>query len=108
MLAPNVNMWEMARPLIEAWMTLHLGPMGVARQVGGDLKASLHKLPGLINRLDTAASAMEERGLKLHPDTLAALQGGRRSFGRKDPKQGIMQLLPWVLVAILVVALLQK
>ena len=37
-LAPEVNMWELARPLIEDWMRKRLGPEGrvtdIAREIG--------------------------------------------------------------------------
>src|SRR5262249_28156356 len=52
-LAPEVNMWELSRPLIEQWMRERFGPEGkIADAVTGTIN-SLEKLPRIIERVDT-------------------------------------------------------
>jgi ubiquinone biosynthesis protein len=77
-LNPNINMWELARPLIETWMTENMGPSAELRAVLTTTLARLRALPGLLGRMEMLASDFTEGGLKLHPKTLLALAENRR------------------------------
>ena len=58
-LNPEINMWELARPLIEGWMREHRGPEArVIDEFEGLLNAVLRRLstegPGLVEAQDAA------------------------------------------------------
>jgi ubiquinone biosynthesis protein len=57
-LNPKVNMWAMARPLIEAWMREHRGPEARVREALRHGFETLEKLPALVGRLDEAVAAL--------------------------------------------------
>lgn len=83
MLAPDANMWMIARPLIEAWMRENLGPEARIKDAAEQTLAALKKLPSVIHGLENTLSQFDEKGLKLHPDTVRQLrgdQGGRSSM----------------------------
>ena len=54
-LAPEVNMWELARPLIEDWMRKRLGPEGRVTGLARDTIATVRKLPRIIERVRAIA-----------------------------------------------------
>jgi ubiquinone biosynthesis protein len=88
MLNPNLNMWELARPMIERWANEQFG-MGAklkdtARQ-GYDLAK---KFPAMLGKIDGALSLLgDPKGLRLHPHTLARIRADRRANQR-----------PWLLL----------
>jgi ubiquinone biosynthesis protein len=86
-LAPNANMWVIARPLIEAWMHANFGPEARIKDAARQGLDALNRLPGIVRGLETALSQFDEHGLKLHPDTVAHLRG-RRS--RTSPFNAVM------------------
>jgi len=91
-LAPDVNMWELARPMIENWMRSELGPEARVRDLLSDAAASLEKLPHMVDKLGSAAEQIRGAGLKLHPRTAETLAGTR-------PSRNWAVWTPWVLVA---------
>src|SRR5689334_8385054 len=50
-LNPHVNIWELARPLIEEWMENHFGPRAIVGRAVEDLAQGLRRLPRLIDNL---------------------------------------------------------
>ncbi len=76
-LAPNANMWFIARPLIEAWMRANLGPEARIRDAATQTLATLKKLPILVQRLENVLAQFDEKGLRLHPETVRQLRGER-------------------------------
>ncbi|MBS0221482.1 MAG: 2-polyprenylphenol 6-hydroxylase [Proteobacteria bacterium] len=54
-LNPTVNIWELARPLIEDWMVTHFGPRATIRRAAQDLAQGLRRLPRLIDNLHLVA-----------------------------------------------------
>ncbi|HZB89863.1 MAG TPA: 2-polyprenylphenol 6-hydroxylase [Stellaceae bacterium] len=74
LLDPGVNMWTLARPLIEAWMRENRGPEARLRDVVADTAAVLERLPSLLKDLEKLGGAITEGGgLPLHPDSLAEI-----------------------------------
>ncbi len=100
-LDPTVNMWEMARPLIENWMRAHLGPEARIKETLVSAVHTLERLPRVLAESEKAYSMLVGGGLKLHPDTLKDFVDLRR-------KRAHPGWLPWVLVAILAGVLLAK
>ncbi|WP_421995423.1 2-polyprenylphenol 6-hydroxylase [Reyranella sp.] len=54
-LNPHVNIWELARPLIEEWMVSHFGPRATVRRTAEELMRGLRRLPRLIDSLHVMA-----------------------------------------------------
>jgi ubiquinone biosynthesis protein len=54
-LNPTVNIWELARPLIEDWMVSHFGPRATIGRAAQDLTEGLRRLPRLIDSLHLMA-----------------------------------------------------
>ena len=54
-LNPTVNIWELARPLIEDWMRTHFGPRATISRAVEDLTQGLRRLPRLIESLHLVA-----------------------------------------------------
>jgi len=50
-LNPSVNIWELARPLIEEWMQSHFGPRARLGRAAEELGRGLRRLPRLIDSL---------------------------------------------------------
>jgi len=74
-LAPEANMWLIARPLIEDWMRANLGPEARIKDAAEQTLAALKKLPAVIHGLENTLSQFDEHGLKLHPETVRQLRG---------------------------------
>jgi ubiquinone biosynthesis protein len=78
MLDPSVNMWTLARPLIEDWMRANRGPEARIKDAALDALDALERLPALFKRIDHIVGIVAEGGgLPLHRDSLAAM--ARRS-----------------------------
>jgi len=99
-LNPTVNMWQLARPLIEQWMMANLGPQAKIKQGIGHLVGTLESLPKLVQHAEQTVAALRGGGLKLHPDTIAAMSQGRKGL--------FPSWLPWVLVAVMGFLLLRR
>jgi ubiquinone biosynthesis protein len=74
-LNPDVNMWELSRPLIEDWMIRKHAPAEQIRTVIEDARESLERLPRLIASTERAAEAILAGGVKLAPETVRTLRG---------------------------------
>ncbi len=57
-LDPSVNMWALARPLIEEWVILNRGPEARLRDMVGDTVSKLEQLPQLLGRAEAVAEAL--------------------------------------------------
>jgi ubiquinone biosynthesis protein len=101
-LDPTVNMWELARPLIESWMIDNLGPQTRIKETVLGAVGALERLPRMLAETEKAYTAMMNGGLKLHPDTMRSMRG---EDGRRGRAPG---WLPWALTAILAGLLLWK
>lgn len=84
-LYPDVNMWELARPMIADWMTETLGPEARIRDAVGDVVRGLERLPTLLADVEDSVDAMARDGLRLHPDTVRAVAEMQRARRRRWP-----------------------
>ncbi len=57
-LDPSVNMWALARPLIEDWVIRNRGPEARLRDMVGDTVSTLEQLPQLLGRAEAVAEAL--------------------------------------------------
>lgn len=69
-LNPNINMWQLAQPLIESWMIDNLGPQAQIRTVIDDGIDTLRRMPHLVERAERALEAALDGGVKLDADTI--------------------------------------
>lgn len=69
-LNPNVNIWELARPLIEEWMRENRGPEARAAETVASGLEILRRLPTLARDVERAAALIADGGLKLHPTSV--------------------------------------
>jgi ubiquinone biosynthesis protein len=76
-LSPELNMWELARPLIEEWMVENRGPAARARAATDEVLARVEELPAFVGNVEKAAAMLASGGVRLHPDSLAALRNGQ-------------------------------
>ena len=71
MLNPTVNMWELARPLVEEWANEQFGLAGKAKfaaQYGYDV---VRRIPDMIVNYENAIKNLGDKdGIRLHPDTV--------------------------------------
>ena len=101
-LAPDVNMWELTKPMIEAWMRTRRGPEGVITDAAANAVSTLEKLPRIIDQVDAVTTEITRGGLRLHSETARALRGedsngsGRRRWSA---------WAPWLIAAGLLAAL---
>ncbi|HYH22939.1 MAG TPA: 2-polyprenylphenol 6-hydroxylase [Azospirillum sp.] len=94
-LNPNINMWELARPLIEEWMRENRGPEA---QIIDDVEAmvrTVRRLPPLVREAERVAAQIAEGGLKLHPTTVRFMLDAWMRRRKTD------QLALWAIVALL-------
>jgi ubiquinone biosynthesis protein len=72
-LNPDINMWGLARPLIEEWMRANRGPEAQVYDALADAARTLRRLPDLVDKLERTVADMAEGGLRLHPDSIDGL-----------------------------------
>ncbi len=80
-LDPDLNIWTLAAPLIEAWMRENRGPEARLRGAVDELSTILERLPDLIVNVDAAATDLASGGLRLHPETVEALRAPEAGRG---------------------------
>tara|TARA_R110002072_G_scaffold98992_1_gene217808 strand:+ start:695 stop:2242 length:1548 start_codon:yes stop_codon:yes gene_type:complete len=80
-LYPEINMWELARPLIEEWMIENMGPEARMREAAEDLFEQLERLPQLIADMEESIGAVTRDGIRVDPASLESLTGGHARRG---------------------------
>ncbi len=96
-LAPDINMWQMAQPLIEKWMMENLGPAAYLRDGAESAFKTFTKLPHLVSKVEKAAAELSD-GLKLDPEIIKLLAESRNN-------SLIPRWVPWGIALILLAAL---
>lgn len=89
-LAPDANMWILARPMIEAWCAETLGPQALVREGAADIAAALARLPELVRRAEHGFAALAEGRLKIDAQSL---RGARSERGAA--------MAGWIIAAVL-------
>jgi len=82
-LNPNVNIWELAQPLIEEWMQTHFGPRATAARALDDVTQGLRRLPRLIDSLHVVAEH-ERRKAELEAANPPPAPHRARRFGPSE------------------------
>lgn len=104
-LNPDLNMWELSRPLIEEWMQENLGPEARIRTAANELWGGVERLPGFVANIERLAAIVAEKGHQLHPDTIQRLLegGGPQSRpGRGNTPQWVIAILLAAILLVLV------
>lgn len=70
-LDPQINIWTLARPLIEDWMRENRGPEARARMGLETLADLAERVPRLVRSLETLVTDWSRGGVVLHAETLA-------------------------------------
>jgi ubiquinone biosynthesis protein len=94
----EVNIWELARPLIEQWMIENRSPQARLKQATTDALALAERLPALADRAERAISDLADGGLRLHPETVRQFAEARH--------RGRVRAWPLVVGALVVVLLI--
>jgi ubiquinone biosynthesis protein len=94
-LEPSLNMWELARPLIEDWVRANRGPEARVRDGLQAMLAGLERLPKALGLVGEPGQG----GVKLHPDTIEALAAalGRRAPSLAPVWLAIGAIVLWIL-----------
>jgi ubiquinone biosynthesis protein len=104
-LNPHVNMWELARPLIQRWMVENRGPEARVADAAGAVAGIIGRLPTLVRDLERAAFQLAEGGgMRLHPDSLALLAQAQ-ALENKRQRRPLWLALALAAGALLVLAL---
>jgi ubiquinone biosynthesis protein len=71
-LDPSVNIWTLARPIVEQWMRENRGPEAQLRQQIDTLIEVLQDVPRVLRGLDRIVGNWTGEGVKLHAESIAA------------------------------------
>lgn len=97
-LNPDLNMWQLAQPLIETWMRETIGPEAQLRDRLLDALDTVERLPRLLSDAEAATRTLADAGIRLHPETMRELAPPRRQ--RRSPAAAL-----WALVILLLILL---
>jgi ubiquinone biosynthesis protein len=77
-LNPDVNIWELARPLIEEWMRTHFGPRARLERALTEAVDAIRKLPRLVDTVEQITERERRRAERELAATSADAAPGRR------------------------------
>jgi ubiquinone biosynthesis protein len=97
-LDPEINIWAMAQPLIEAWMRENRGPEAQLRQRLESFGEMIGRLPGLVESLDRLIGDWSREGSVMHLESLA-IQAAHRA------RHLLIMLIPVWLATVALVAI---
>jgi ubiquinone biosynthesis protein len=101
MLNPEINMWQMAEPLIQDWAREHLGPMAQVKLQLAEWKRIAKSLPETLRKTEKLVMKLETEGLTLHPETVERFLNERRRQHREWLLLGWAALLSLALLLVL-------
>jgi ubiquinone biosynthesis protein len=96
-LAPEANMWFLARARVEAWVAENLGPEARVRETVAEVASTLERLPRLLDEVEKGASMFAGGRLELHPKTIRALRA---------PDRRLYLRTMWILILLIGIGLL--
>ncbi len=77
-LDPDVNMWELSRPVIERWMRENLGPQARIKDGVTRIASLIERAPAFIDDLEHIVADARRSGLRLRLDS----DGAPRGYGQ--------------------------
>ena len=78
-LAPEANLWFLARPLIEEWMTENLGPEALIRDTVDGIARAIDRLPKVVNDMEEGARPAVGRPYPVAPGNRRGPETERRN-----------------------------
>jgi len=87
-LDPEINFWETAEPIVQSWMEQSIGPEALVEDLTLSARRAalaLRHLPDHMASVATLNSIITPDGLKLHPETAAAIANGHNGGPRRWP-----------------------
>lgn len=102
MLVPNVNMWQLAEPLITDWAVKNLGPTARLSQLKTQATNLAERLPIALKHAENLLKKADTGGIKLHPSTVESLLRERRRNSDR------WLLLGWTALIILTTLVMQN
>jgi len=99
-LDPQINFWDVARPVIEDWARENMGPQARVREAAGNLADFARRLPQIASGLEALAAAVHADGLRISDDSLAAF-----TRAQKRARRPLLWVL-WAIAALLAAGLL--
>ena len=100
-LDPNFNMWEVARPVLEAWVAETLAPETRIRETIDEAARAARRLPEFVENAAAAGAALGKDGLKLHPDSARAI-ADHRSRRHLSVRLALMAVIVLLVILIIV------
>ena len=101
-LDPTINMWDLARPLVENWVRNNMGLKARAKNAAFSVAHAIERLPRVLEMAERSLLSVEDGGLRLHPETVSNAMGGSRTGSY------IWAILPWAVASGLLVAYVMK
>lgn len=92
-LNPEVNMWEVVKPLVEDWARENLGPRKRIKSVLQQKSRLIRRLPMLIEDMEELIHKLKTEGLTVSPEVLHALTRRRNS-----KSLACLNLALWILI----------
>ena len=83
MLNPDVNMWQLAEPLIERWAAENLSPMGRAKVIADETLHAFRQLPEITHKLSRALDCFDSEGFKVHPSSVEVVRRQRSQWHQR-------------------------
>jgi ubiquinone biosynthesis protein len=71
-LDPSVNIWALARPIVEQWMRENRGPEAQLRNQIETLVDAIQEVPRVLRGLDQIIADWSRNGVRLHAESIAA------------------------------------
>lgn len=101
MLNPNLNTWELSKPLIERWAEEQFGPAGKAKAAAREGADIVRKFPHVLRSAEQVLHHMASSdGIRLHPDSIRQMQDSKK----RQHKSWLV--LGWTIAALLASILL--
>ena len=97
-LDPEVNIWALSRPLIEAWMRDNRGPEAQLRQRLETIVDMLDRLPRVLEKLENFVEDTAREGVLLHARSIV-------SHAEEQAKRAWLAVLPAYIAAAALVAI---
>jgi ubiquinone biosynthesis protein len=66
---PEINMWEVSPPVVQAWLADNMGPDAYLRESAEAALSILRSMPLIAEELERRADALTADGVRLHPDS---------------------------------------
>jgi ubiquinone biosynthesis protein len=101
MLNPKLNTWKLAEPLIAQWASDYFGPKGKAKTAAREAHEIAMKLPSILKMTEATLERFSDpQGIRLHPDTVRAMQRERARHQMRWLRYAYLALIIPTLLAV--------